>query len=463
MQKEESRKGISLDRVRWVFIYAFVIAAVTSCVAFVSKYHGVSAGNQIESSADHALPATLPMGADDPIAEWNQTAARLSLTVSPTPAPVQQTRLMAIVQAAVHDAVNGITGDYETYLPRVSPPEKATPEAAAIAAAYHASVGLFGNGPFPQLGGKTLSELYSESLTAHGIPADDAGLEYGESAALAILAARAGDGASQAQFPYDGPNTDPGTWRLLPGQTALLAGWGSIQPFVIKSGDQFRAEAPPALDSELYTRDYNEIKELGRSNSTTRTALQSQIATFWRASPTAIWNPIALQALAARDFDISARARILALFYMAASDASVVCWDTKYYYNFWRPQSAIRNGDLDNNPATEADPTWTPFIPTPPHPDYSSGHASNSSAMANILDYAFGSDPGMTISVTLSGITRQWSTFGEAVNEVIDARVYSGIHYRNSDEVGARQGRQVAQFVITHALKPCRGKRKICR
>jgi hypothetical protein len=166
-----------------------------------------------------------------------------------------------------------------------------------------------------------------------------------------------------------------------------------------------------------------------------------------------------LQALAANDFDISTRARILGLFYMAASDASVVCWDTKYVYNFWRPQSAIRNGDLDNNPDTESDATWTPFIPTPPHPDYSSGHAANSSAMAPILEYALGRDPKMTISVTLSGITREWSTFDEAVNEVIDARVYSGIHFRNSDEVGARQGRQVAQFVLTHALRPCKGRK----
>jgi hypothetical protein len=446
-----------------VFIYTFLIVAVTSCVAFVSKYHGVSAGSQeIESRADRAVPPSILMTESDPIAEWNQTAARLSLTVAPTPAPVQQTRLMAIVQVAVHDAVNGITGKYETYLPRVEPPDGASPEAAAIAAAYRATSGLYGNGPFAQLGGKTLSQLYAESLAAHNILASDAGLSYGEAAAAAILAERAGDGASQAQFPYDGPNTDPGTWRLLPGQTALLAGWGNVQPFVIKSGSQFRADAPPALDSELYARDYNEIKEIGRANSSTRTALQSQIATFWRASPTAIWNPIALQAIAANDIDISARARVLALFYMAASDASVTCCETKYFYNFWRPQSAIRNGDLDNNAETDADPTWTPFIPTPPHPDYSSGHASNSSAMAHVLEYAFGRDPKMTISVTLSGITREWSTFDQAVDEVIEARVYSGIHFRNSDIVGARQGRQVAQFVIAHALRPCRGKRFGC-
>jgi hypothetical protein len=195
----------------------------------------------------------------------------------------------------------------------------------------------------------------------------------------------------------------------------LLAGWGNVAPFVLRSGSQFRPEAPLALNSEEYARDYNEIKEIGSAASTTRTGLQSQIATFWRASPTAIWNPVIRQSLAARSFDLSETARAYALFYLAASDASVACWDAKYVYNFWRPQSAIRRGSEDGNDATEADPTWTPFIATPPHPEYASGHATNSSSMAAVLESLFGKDPEMTISVTLSGITRQWTTFDEAV------------------------------------------------
>src|SRR5262249_5375752 len=156
------------------------------------------------------------------------------------------------------------------------------------------------------------------------------------------------------------------------------------------SGSQFRPDAPPALDSEEYARDYNEIKEIGSSNSTTRTALQSQIATFWRASPTAIWNPVIRQALATRTFDLSTIARAYALFYLATSDASVACWDAKYVHNYWRPLLAIRGGDLDGNDSTVGDASWTPYIPTPPHPEYPSGHTTNSSAMASVLESIFG-------------------------------------------------------------------------
>jgi len=168
------------------------------------------------------------------------------------------------------------------------------------------------------------------------------------------------------------------------------------------------------------------------------------------------------QALAANSFDLSSTARAFALFYLAATDASIACWDAKYVYNAWRPQSAIRRGDEDGNDSTVSDPTWLPFIVTPPHPEYPSGHSTLSSAMASVLESNFGEGLGTPIVVTLSGITRQWDSFDDAVQEVIDARVYSGIHFRNSDEVGARVGRQVAQFVMTHALRPCKGKGKRC-
>jgi len=141
------------------------------------------------------------------------------------------------------------------------------------------------------------------------------------------------------------------------------------------------------------------------------------------------------------------------LFYVAAADASIACWDAKYVYNYWRPQAAIRNGDFDGNDATDGDGIWLPFVGTPPHPEYPSGHTANSSAMAKILTSVFEDSPGVEIVVTLSGVTRRWTTFGEAAEEVIDARVYSGIHFRTSDEVGARMGRQVAQFVSNHALR----------
>jgi len=225
---------------------------------------------------------------------------------------------------------------------------------------------------------------------------------------------------------------------------------------VLRSGSQFRPDAPPTLDSEQYARDYNEIKQIGVLNSATRTAEQTQIAFFWRASPTAIWNNVLSQVIATRDLDLSATARIFALFYLAAADASIACWEAKYIYNFWRPQPAIRSGDFDGNDFTAGDGTWAPLIATPPHPEYPSGHTANSSAMARILMLVFEDNPGVPIVVTISGITREWNRFSEGVEEVIDARIYSGIHFRTADEVGARLGRQVARFVSTHSLRAVR-------
>jgi hypothetical protein len=226
-----------------------------------------------------------------------------------------------------------------------------------------------------------------------------------------------------------------------------------VTPFVLRSGSQFRPEAPPALDTEVYARDYNEIKLIGVKSGSSRSAEQSDIATFWRASPTAIWNAVLTQVVQTKNFDLSEEARLFALFYLAAADASIACWEAKYTYNFWRPETAIKNGEFDGNDLTMGNPLWLPFVGTPPHPEYPSGHTTNSSAMAKILSSIFDDNPGVPIVVTLSGITRSWNTFSQAVDEVIDARVYSGIHFRNSDVVGARMGGQVAQFVSKHALR----------
>ena len=389
----------------------------------------------------------------DAVMEWNQQAATRTLTVAPALAPVQQTRVMAIIQVAVHDAVNGITGEYATYLSPGEAPANASPEAAAIAAAHHALKNL------PVNQSPSLDADFAASLAAHGLSEFDPGVVYGRAAAAAVLAARAGDGSAVAQFPYTAPGAgSPGVWVPLSAAAnaqALLPGWGSVTPFVLRSGSQFQPDAPPARDSEQYAKDYNEIKVIGAVNSPVRTPEQTQIAEFWLASPTAIWNPVLRQALAANDLDLSAEARAAALFYLAASDASVACWDAKYVYNFWRPQLAIRGGDADGNDSTAGDAAWLPLHGTPRHPEYPSGHASNSSAMAKTLELLFGEGAGAPLTVTLGSITRQWDTFDEGVQEVIDARVYSGIHFRTSDEVGAGLGRQVAHFVSTHALKPC--------
>ena len=197
------------------------------------------------------------------------------------------------------------------------------------------------------------------------------------------------------------------------------------------------------------------MKEIGSLTSQTRTDEQTEIGRFWLATPTAIWNGVARQVIQARGLDLSESARALALIYLASADASIACWTAKYTFNFWRPITAIRNGDVDDNARTEADPTWTPLFATPQHPEYLSGHSTNSSAMATVMMLLFGDDPGTPIvatSPTNPGFERHWERLSEGVDEVIEARIYSGIHYRTSDEEGAQLGRKIARFVVNHAL-----------
>jgi hypothetical protein len=385
--------------------------------------------------------------AANPITEWNQLAVTLTLDPAAAQAPVQQCRTMAIVQVSVHDAVNAITGEYDTY--RSYPATAAgSPEAAAIGAAHEALLALF------PTQSALLGTAYQNSLIANAVSQADPGLEFGRSVARSILQLRAHDHASEAQFDYTVPNAGaPGVWERLNNAPALLPGWGRVTPWVMRSADQFLPEAPPALTSDGYALDLNEVQQIGAKISGVRSAEQTDVAMFWRASPTAIWNTALTQALAARSLDLSETARVFALMYLAAADVSTACWEAKYTYNAWRPQRAIANANVDGNDATVADPTWLPLLPTPPHPEYPSGHGCNSGSMAAVLQTVFGDRPGVPLSMTFGGVTRQWQTFSQAVDEVVDARVYSGIHFRNSDEVGVRLGKQVAQFVMTHALR----------
>jgi hypothetical protein len=397
-----------------------------------------------------ALPALAR--ANDPVMDWNDIARQL--TVIPALAAVEQTRAMAIVQVAVHDAVSAVTGQYEQYKRTGPAPAGASPQAAAIAAAHRALIGIVGSSTF-------LEGSYAASLDRYAIADGDPGLAFGESVADGILELRRNDGAALAAYAYLPADAgEVGVWTPVsaaPTAQALLPGWGRVSPWVLKKGSQFRPGPPPALKSKRYARDYNEILYIGALTNSARTEEQTGIAQFWRASPTALWNPILRQAVETHNLDLPATARVMALFYLAAADASIACWDSKYAYDFWRPQAAIARGDEDGNDATSGDAAWRPLVPTPPHPDYASGHAANSGAMAFTLALLFGDAPGFVIEATSStnpGFVRRWSTFGEGVKEVIDARVYSGIHFRTADEVGALMGWKIARFVVTRALRP---------
>jgi hypothetical protein len=395
------------------------------------------------SSAPRALAV------EDAVLEWNRIA--LAATVTAGQGPLPQSRTMTVVQVSVHDAVNAISSKHKTYRSHPAAPAGASMEAAAIGAAHRALVTLL------PLQASALDAARTASLEARRLIDTDPAVGWGENVAAAILAARGSDGAALAQFVYTAPEAGaPGVWTPNGTAVSLLPGWGNVTPWVIESGSQFRPDAPPSLDSGRYARDYREVQVLGSASSTKRTAEQTEIARFWLGTPSAIWNHVARQVIQARGLDLSDTAKTLALMYLASSDAGVACWDAKYTFNFWRPMNAIRNGEFDGNDATIGDPAWVPLFPTPPHPEYISGHSTNSSAMATVLGLLFGDDPGVSIvalSPTNPGFARQWTTFSQGVDEVIEARIYSGIHYRTSDEVGARVGRQVARFVANHALR----------
>ena len=393
------------------------------------------------------LLTPVPARADDAVMEWNQIA--LAATVTAGQGPVPQIRAMAIVQIAVHDAVNAITCDYRTYLSIRCGPWGA-PDAAAIGAAHRALAGLV------PAQASALDAARTASLAAHGLTDSDPGVAFGAAIADVILALRSTDGSAQAQFPYTAPGAGtPGVWVSAGTAPAVLPGWRHVTPWVLRRHSAFGPDGPPPLHSRRYARDYNEVKELGSLTSLTRTDEQTEIARFWLAPPTVIWNGVARQMIQAHGLSLSATARALALMYLASADASIACWEAKYTFNFWRPITAIRNGDADDNGRTEADPGWTPLFPTPQHPEYLSGHSTNSSAMATVLKLLFGDDSGVAlvaISPTNPGFERHWARLSEGVEEVIDARIYAGIHYRSSDEDGAAVGRRIARFVVNHAL-----------
>ena len=384
-----------------------------------------------------------------PLMEWNQFA--LDATVTAGQGALPQIRSLAIVHASIHDAVNAITGQYRRYLTQGTAPPGASVDAAIIAAANYALTHLFAAQAVD------LNLKRAASLAACGSSEANDGIAVGEAAANKIFTLRSTDGAAQATFPYTAPGAGlPGVWVPVGPAPVVAPGWGKVVPWVIRSGSQFRPEAPPALGSGRYARDFNEVKMFGALSGSARTPEQTQIAIFWDGSPSAIWNSVARGVIGARGLDVSSAARAFALMYIAGADASIACFDAKYTYNFWRPITAIQRADEDGNDNTVPDVTWQPLITTHQHPEYPSGHSTNSAAMASMLGLIFGDAPGVPIVATSPRnptFPRNWTTFSEGVDEVIDARVYIGFHFRTSDERGARMGRHVAHFVFNHALK----------
>lgn len=396
----------------------------------------------------------------DAVTDWNEISTKAILTAGRS--PLITSLDYAIVHAAVYDAVIAFDGRFEPY--HVAIPNAAgSPVAAVATAAHDVLVALF---PVQQAG---LDTVYFDYLNTHGLSAADAGVTVGQQAATGILALRANDGRFPPNFPLFTGGTEPGVWRptpsYLPGPPPAFspgaAPWvATVTPFTLESPSQFRAEPPPRLTSSRYRKDYNEVKAVGELNSSLRTPEQTDLAYFWADNTAVLWNR-AIQGIVTNGsllLTLGESARLFALVNLAGADAAITCWDTKYTYVFWRPVTAIQEGENDGNAKTVGDPNWQPLINTPSFPEYTSGHVTYSGAVGRILKLFFKTDQ-IPFSVTSSNPlatqkARNYTHFSDAVEETIDARVYAGIHFRTSDVVGRDQGKRVAHWAFKRFLRP---------
>lgn len=371
----------------------------------------------------------------DAVTDWNKIAGDMIVQAKiGTPPAV---RVMAIVQTAVHEAVASLPAG-----------EAAAQQApAAVAAANRVALAKL----LPQQDA-AVTAAYQAALARLGDnPATAAGVAAGEQAAARVLAWRADDGAGTPER-YR-PHAAPGAY--VPTAGVATPQWAQRKPWLMNDPAQFRPAPPPALGSTQWAREYNEVKSLGARNSRQRSAEQTAVARFWEFSLPPIYHEAVRSVAQAPGRSVAQNARLFAAIGQAHDDALIAVMDAKYHHNFWRPVTAIRNGDRDDNPATELEAGWAPLIDTPMHPEYPSAHSVLAASMGEVLKAEFGRRlPELaTSSPTANGATRRWSSVDTFVQEVADARVWGGIHYRTATEVGAAMGRQVGALAVARVAQ----------
>ena len=381
----------------------------------------------------------------DVVCDWNATAGDIVMASKP-PAAISY-RTMAIVQSAVYEAVNAITRRY--------PPDGVALDAAP-GASVDAAVAAANRAILAKLAPSQQAAIDSAARSALSAVPDGAakkeGIAVGERAAAAILSLRADDGADLPES-YR-PQTTPGVY--VPTTIPAAPQWPLRKPWIMTSADQFRPGPPPDLKSELWARDYNEIKALGAKNSSRRTAEQTEVARFWETTAPTIYFPVVRSVANAPEREITQNARLLAVTAQAMDDALIAILDAKYHYNLWRPITAIRNGDIDGNDATERDASWAPLIDTPMHPEYPCAHCIHAATVGAILQAEIGAGPVpklSTSSPTAAGAVRSWTRIDDFVREVANARIYDGVHYRNSTEVGIAMGQKIGALAAAKYLR----------
>jgi hypothetical protein len=429
----------------------------------------------VTSAVLNSATSTRAANADpDAATAWHNIAVQALAAASPArPNPIPFLDL-AVVQVAVHDAVQAIDRRFRPYHVTLPSGASGSPEAAAAKAAHDVLVAILPSQA------ASLDTHYHNYLTTHGLAEDDPGVNIGALAAAGNLARRATDGRLPNPLPppFTG-GTAPGQWRptpslnlgppptLLPAAPPSLApmasSWlGMVPPFTLRSGDQFRADPPPPLSSEQYTKDYYEVKALGALTNSMRTPEQTQLASFFGGNLFFLYNQTLRDVAAWQTDNIGDNARLLALGTLAIADSLITSWESKSHYVYWRPITAIREGENDGNPQTEGDPAWQPLFNTPNYPDYTSGANNVACALTRMLELYFGTDR-MSFTVVSANPnaapkTRTYNRFSDLSLDTVDVRIYQGIHFRFADEVGRKQGGQVAEWVFGHVLLPIDGK-----
>lgn len=393
----------------------------------------------------------------DAVGDWSRIANTVVITKAGTLPPASMIDF-AYVHAAIYDAVNAIDGRYSVFSVAPSTPTAgASPEAATAAAAYTMLLALY---PAQQTYLDSVYNMYVGNLPA-GF-ARDRGVAVGTEVAGLFIDARQGDGRN-ADVPYVF-GSGPGVYQATPGAppvpiTPLFPWIAQMKPFTLQSPSQFRAEGPLNFTSAQWAEDFNEVKAFGAANSSVRTSDQTTIGWFYVENPGAQVNRNIHDIAAAHGLSIADSARFFAQTYVSIADSLIACWDSKYCYNFWRPVTAIRNADSDGNPVTEADFSWSPLAPTPPHPEYPAAHGCVTAALARSLEDFFG-DPQLNVTLTstsVPGMSLAASTFArpqDMISEIIDARVYAGFHYRTSGVHGTVIGKKVAHWVAQNYFLP---------
>lgn len=401
----------------------------------------LAAGMPLQVRAADAPQAGHATRQPNAVVHWN-SVAEAALTPAQGTNPMAHSRILAILHASIHDALNAIERRYESYTPGLARAPKAQADAAVAAAAREALVRLV-----PEQAA-LVETAYGRALAdVRDGAAKTAGIALGQAAAAATLNRRQDDGAAQAGIPYV-PGQAPGEYQFTPPfDFAAQPGWGRVKPFAIDLADH-ALEGPQALASPAYARDFAYIKEIGHLHSTTRSAEQAEIAKFWYEDSTLGWNRIANTVVRQRGIDAWDSARAFALVHFAMADGFIAGFGEKYEHRFWRPETAIRAAAADGNPGTVPDAAWKPLLITPPVPDYPSTHTVLGWAAAEVLIDLFGDRVRYEMtSLTLPGVTRRYRGFSKPAEENGLSRLYAGIHFRHAVRDGRRQGRSIGQAV----------------